>query len=136
MVKASDCEREPSLLEERFGTLTNLLRSPRPKHVAASKEEGSFPYLAFIRRGKQYLDKPAWIEGGRIMKAVRKFLFAISVVIALTFTASANVQWQGQEKKPEKVKEQPKPDKNKEERRDNERNDRKDEKKNNERKRP
>lgn len=70
------------------------------------------------------------------MKAVRKILFAISVVTALTFSASANVQWQGQEKKPEKVKEQPKPDKSKDERRDNERNDRKDEKKNNERKRP
>jgi len=70
------------------------------------------------------------------MKAVKKLIFAVSVIAALALNAAAaNVQWQGQDKKPEKVKEQPKPDK-KDERRDNERNDRKDEKKNDERKKP
>lgn len=70
------------------------------------------------------------------MKAVKKLIFAVSVIAVLALNATAtNVQWQGQDKKPEKVKEQPKPDK-KDERRDNERNDRKDEKKNDERKKP
>lgn len=67
------------------------------------------------------------------MKAVKKIIFAVSIIAALAFNASANVQWQGQDKKPpEKVKEQPKPDK-KDERRDNER---KDEKKNDNKRKP
>ncbi|MGH9802107.1 MAG: hypothetical protein ACRD82_17230 [Blastocatellia bacterium] len=73
------------------------------------------------------------------MKAVRKFIFAVSVIAALALNASANVQWVEQDKKPpEKVKEQPKPDKSKDERRDNDRKDEKknDEKKNDEKKKP
>lgn len=57
------------------------------------------------------------------MKTIKKFIFAVSIITALAFNAYANVQWQGQDKKPpEKVKEQPKPEK-KEERRDNDRKD-------------
>lgn len=71
------------------------------------------------------------------MKTVKKFLLAISVMMALALNATANVQWLGQEQKPkERVKEQPKPDKPKDERREPERNDRKDDKKNEERKKP
>ena len=50
---ASSCQqlafKPTAATKDVFGTLTNLLRSPRSKHVAISKEEGSFPYLAFIR---------------------------------------------------------------------------------------
>ena len=61
---------------------------------------------------------------GEVMKAVRNFIFGISVVAALALNASANTQWMDQDKKPpEKVKEQPKPDKPKDEPRGNGRKD-------------
>lgn len=64
------------------------------------------------------------------MKAIKKMIFAVSVIVALSLNAvAANIQWQGQDKRPEKVKEQPK-DKGKDERRDDRRDDRRDEKKN------
>ena len=64
------------------------------------------------------------------MKAIKKMIFAVSVIVALSLNAAAaNIQWQGQDKRPEKVKEQPK-DKGKDERRDDRRDDRRDEKNN------
>ncbi|MFN0111170.1 MAG: hypothetical protein ACKVZH_20095 [Blastocatellia bacterium] len=62
------------------------------------------------------------------MKAVKKMIFAFSVMTALTVGISAQSPWDMQDKNPpEKVKEQPKPDDKS--KNDRQGNDRKDDKK-------